>query len=185
MYGNNILVIASSVLLGSMAAPPKPNFTAISARNGSSLFECWQLDMPFEDVDGGIAAPLGNLANASYVIFPPNLDMGLHNAPYKQWVVFTKGTGLLTLPDDDTVSVYVSAGEFGILFAADTADVSLRGHGSRAIGVTEVICLFIPTKDGEEPAHEVLHSGPCNADEAGGLREWILSSSSSETLGSM
>lgn len=89
-----------------------------------------------------------------------------------------KGLAYFTLPDDNSTSAYISAGEHGIIFAADTPDVSHKGHQTQLVGMTETIVLFIPTKDGEEPAHEVLHSGPCTADEAGGLGELVLGGSS-------
>lgn len=90
--------------------------------------------------------------------------------------------GLFTLPDDDSASLYVSAGEYGIIFAADTADISDKGHGTHLLGMTEHVAILIPTEDNEEPAHEVLHSGPCDASEAGGLRELALSGSYSSAI---
>ncbi|KAI1768059.1 hypothetical protein GGR53DRAFT_34073 [Hypoxylon sp. FL1150] len=186
MHSSNVLGVVSSLLMGPMstmapiAAPPKAIFNAISARDGRSVFECWQLDAPVSfssdrSVSGSAMAPLGSLANASYHIYPGDYDVGVHTAPRKQWALFLKGMALFTLPDDDSAGFYVSAGD--IIFAADTADVSERGHNTRLLSMDEHICMFLPTKDGEEPAHEVLHSGPCDANELGSLRKLALSGS--------
>ncbi|KAI0169578.1 hypothetical protein GGR52DRAFT_473259 [Hypoxylon sp. FL1284] len=191
MHGSGILGVASSFLLGPMAAPVKPSFSAITAHNGSSVFECWQFDTHFSPssgggLPGGAITQLGSIGReASYGVFPPNFDMGLHNAPRKQWVVSIRGMTLFTLPDDDTASACVSAGELNVLFAADTADISVKGHGTNFVGMTETITLFFPTKDDEEPAHKVLHSGFCTAEEVGGVRELLLSGFSQEAVGEM
>lgn len=80
------------------------------------------------------------------------------------------GLAYVTLPDDNTTSAYVSGGEFGLIFAADTADVSERGHRTQYPGVAETIILQIPVKDNEIPEHTVLHYGPCVANETSGFR---------------
>lgn len=80
------------------------------------------------------------------------------------------GLAYITLPDDNTTSAYVSGGEFGLIFAADTADVSEKGHRTQYPGITETIALQIPVKDNKIPAHTVLHSGPCVVSEIAGIR---------------
>lgn len=83
--------------------------------------------------------------------------------------MITSGVALLTVPDGDQYPGYLfSAGsEFGLLFAADTADVSRLGHDSWYI--TDVTFLQIRTKHGEIPRYKVLHMGSCHADETVGL----------------
>lgn len=83
--------------------------------------------------------------------------------------MITSGVALLTVPDEEEYPGYLfSAGSaFGLLFAADTADVSQSGHDSWYI--TDVTFLQIPTKDGEIPKHTILHMGPCYASEEVGL----------------
>jgi hypothetical protein len=80
------------------------------------------------------------------------------------------GLAYVTIPDDNTTSAYISGGEFGLIFAADTADVSDKGHRTQYLGVAETIILQIPVEDNTIPAHTVLHSGPCLANETSGFR---------------
>ncbi|KAI1767828.1 hypothetical protein GGR53DRAFT_480841 [Hypoxylon sp. FL1150] len=152
------------------------NVTAIGARDGSSTLECWQMNTPFDistqpGTSGSAVATLSSVSNLSYTIIPSNFDGGIHNAPHAQWVVYTSGMAYVTLPDDDSTSAVVLGGEFGLVFAADTADVSLKGHRTQYPGLTETIGLQIPTQDGKVPEHRLLHMGPCTADDIAGLRE--------------
>ncbi|KAI1108445.1 hypothetical protein F5Y14DRAFT_436122 [Nemania sp. NC0429] len=167
LFGLPILVPA--------AAPMQLNVTAIGAHQGSSTLECWQMDSPFT-VSSGLGASsmatavLGGVSNITYTIFASNFDAGPHNAPYAQWVVFLYGAAYVTLPDDDRYSALITGGPFGIAFAADTQDVSVRGHRTQYPGITETIGLQIPTADGKVPAHLVLHPGPCSAGEIVGIQ---------------
>jgi hypothetical protein len=72
------------------------------------------------------------------------------------------------LPHDESQSVFISGGEFGLLFAADTADVSCCGHGSKFLGSEEIVYLQIPTY--EIPEHKRLHMGACRDEELTGWR---------------
>ncbi len=67
------------------------NITALSAQNGSSVLECWQISQNFTTASqagttGASILQLGNLANMSYSVIPPKFDAGLHNAPNTQYV---------------------------------------------------------------------------------------------------
>ncbi|GAP91806.1 putative small secreted protein [Rosellinia necatrix] len=155
------------------------NVTAIGAENGSSTLECWQMDQPFitstePGTAGSAQTPLGGVSSISYSILPPDYDGGIHNAPANQWVVFTAGLAHITLPDDNTTSAYVVGGQFGLIFAADTLDVSAKGHRTVYPGITETIALQVPTLNGEIPKHQVLHAGPCSISEIAGIREYGL-----------
>ncbi|KAI1075668.1 hypothetical protein F5B20DRAFT_573296 [Whalleya microplaca] len=174
--------LTSSLLLGAAVTPYNLNVTAVTADKGSSILECWQLDVPFSPstyvgISGSATAYLGSLANITYTVVPPHYDGELHNAPFKQWVVFISGLAYLTLPDDETTGAYISGGGHGVIFAADTADVSLKGHLTQFPGVTETVLLQIPVKDGKIPAHSLLHSGPCNSYETTGLLEMVTGGS--------
>ncbi|OTB06055.1 hypothetical protein M426DRAFT_319129 [Hypoxylon sp. CI-4A] len=176
------LFIVTSLSFGSVATSAKLNVTAIGAQDGSSTLECWQLSNPFSSsgdpgTAGSAVAQLGTLSNLSYTVIPSSYDGGLHNAPYKQWVIFTAGLADITLPDDNSTHAYVSGGEFGVIFAADTADASTKGHRTEYPGVTETIALQIPTKDNTVPAHEVLHRGPCSQADTAGLHSIALGGS--------
>lgn len=86
-----------------------------------------------------------------------------------RWAAFISGLAYITLPTNDTSTVYVSGGEFGLIFAADTAGLSAQGHRTEYPGDTGTVVLIIPTKDGLIPAHSVLRYGPCTTDDVGGL----------------
>lgn len=79
--------------------------------------------------------------------------------------MFTSGLALFTLPADNTTEVLIVGGALGLIFAADTADVTSAGHGTRFPGVAETTALTIPTEGNSVPDHQVLHSGPCTAED--------------------
>ena len=87
-----------------------------------------------------------------------------------RWVILLEGFGHITLPHDNSTSAYITGGQFGLIFAADTADVSRDGHISTYLGNTESVYVQIPTQDGMIPEHIRLHMGPCVAEEMSGLR---------------
>ena len=65
------------------------NVTAISAKHGSSHFECWELEAPFEStaqpgIVGTQAALLGDVANITYNVIPSGFEAGFHTAPVPQ-----------------------------------------------------------------------------------------------------
>ncbi|KAI0453351.1 hypothetical protein F5B21DRAFT_479781 [Xylaria acuta] len=91
-----------------------------------------------------------------------------------RWVVFLSGVAYITLPSDDSSSVVVAGGQFGLIFAADTSDVSREGHRTQYPGITETIALQIPTADGKVPKHDLVHEGPCSISEIAGLRSFAL-----------
>ncbi|KID89007.1 small secreted protein, partial [Metarhizium majus ARSEF 297] len=157
------------------AQPSFLNVTAIAGVGGRSVFQCWQLETPFTvSADAGTSgvarANLGDVRDFSYFALPSNYDGGLHTAPANQWVAFVSGVARFTLPDDPAASVTVVGGDFGLIFAADTANVSKQGHISQYPSNTETIALQIPVRDGKVPAHEVLHEGACGANEVVGIR---------------
>ncbi|KAI1776289.1 hypothetical protein F4818DRAFT_457708 [Hypoxylon cercidicola] len=174
MKQNCVLSRLGLILLSQGAVSLEFNMTALSAQNGSSILQCWQIDNPFKTssepaTSGTALLTLSNVSNLTYGIVPPNSDGGLHNAPNVQWVVYISGLAYITLPDDTNSSVVVSGGEFGLIFAADTADVSQKGHRTQYPGQTETIALEIPTCNARIPEHRVLHMGPCNLDEITGI----------------
>lgn len=80
---------------------------------------------------------------------------------------------MITLPNDNSTQVVLKPGEAGLMFAADTADVSREGHGGYFPGVTETIFLQIPAKGNKAPDHCVVYEdAPCTANEYEGLRGW-------------
>ncbi|KAF3059424.1 hypothetical protein GL218_04546 [Daldinia childiae] len=159
-------ITGAFALLLQDAASLQLNVTAVGARDGSSTLECWQMNVPFKtSVDpgtaGGFVTTLRNVSNVTYSILP------------SQWVYFTTGLAYITLPDDRDTSAFINGGQFSLVFAADTAAVSRKGHRTQYPGITESIALQIPTSDGKVPEHNVLHMGPCNFNEVAGVREFL------------
>jgi len=70
-------------------APQNLQLTAISAKDGGSTIECWELAAPFvvssqTGITGAAFAQLGEAGTISYAIIPAKYDGGLHNAPQIQ-----------------------------------------------------------------------------------------------------
>ncbi|ROV96569.1 hypothetical protein VMCG_07822 [Cytospora schulzeri] len=181
------LVLPTAALLAGLLQLPSVvalqlNITALGAANNASTLECWQMDTPFaistqQGTSGSAQLQLGNASTMSYSVLPAQYDAGVHNAPANQWVIFLTGLAYITLPADNTTSAYVSGGQFGLIFAADTSDVSGTGHSTAYPGITETVAIQIPTQDGEIPLHTILHNGPCTANDTIGLVELAAGSS--------
>jgi len=64
------------------------NLTAIGARNGESVLECWEVGPIVKSsvpgTSGASSLFFGETTNATYTIIPPRFDGGLHNAPAVQ-----------------------------------------------------------------------------------------------------
>ncbi|KAI1261136.1 hypothetical protein F5Y18DRAFT_210290 [Xylariaceae sp. FL1019] len=153
------------------------NITSIAGVGNHSEIQCWQMETPFTistdaGTNGVARLDLSDADNISYLVLPSEYNGGLHNAPAVQWVAFISGLAHITLPDDPTASAYVIGGAFGLIFAADTADVSKQGHITRYPGVIETVALQIPTKNNFIPQHAVLHSGACTASEVAGIHSF-------------
>ncbi|KAF3763240.1 hypothetical protein M406DRAFT_261022 [Cryphonectria parasitica EP155] len=164
--------LLASAGLQSLATALNLNITAVGAQNGASTLECWTMDTPFSiastpGIAGSASIVLGDVTNFTYVVIPSGLDGGLHHAPSNQWVWFVSGLAYITLPTDETTAAFVS-GEFGLIFAADTADVSRLGHRTQYSGITETVSIAMPTTDGMIPSHSRLHYGPCSTEEIAG-----------------
>ncbi|EGE03751.1 hypothetical protein TEQG_02783 [Trichophyton equinum CBS 127.97] len=115
--------------------PGTLNITALTGENGQSTLECWQLERGFDVSD----------------------DPG------------TKGTAVLPLDgligEAKTEEAWIRGGANGAIIAADTADVSERGHFTAYPSNIQTIAWQIPFKDGVLPKHRVLHRGACKRDE--------------------
>ncbi|KJZ78300.1 hypothetical protein HIM_02338 [Hirsutella minnesotensis 3608] len=141
--------------------------TAISAANGHSTIECWQLEAPvqFSSVPGTNGASntfLGPVKSAEYTVIPSHFDGGIHNAPRAQFVAFLSGQAHVTIPDSDEEAL-IEGGANGVIIAVDTSDVSKQGHRTTYPSNVSTNVLQLPFADGKIPPHKVLHSGPCPA----------------------
>ncbi|KAF9077177.1 small secreted protein [Rhodocollybia butyracea] len=135
---------------------------AIVGKKGVSTVECWGIQPPFAvssqpGTVGNKLLQLGNLANASYTVFPtgPDVDSGLHNAPNAQWVALLAGQGNINFPDSPhTPNLTFNSGE--LIIAVDTPGTSAVGHRSVWVGGT--IALQMPFAPGFVPAHKTVES---------------------------
>ncbi|KAL8765464.1 MAG: hypothetical protein Q9194_006558, partial [Teloschistes cf. exilis] len=135
-----------------MAANQTPKhltITAISAKDGASTIECWKLDAPFAissgaGVTGAAFTQLGTIENLSYAVIPPRFDGGLHNAPVVQYVAFTSGEAVISVPGSDE-KAFIKGGKDGLIFVADTASISKKGHSTQYPSDKETTALQIPT----------------------------------------
>jgi hypothetical protein len=156
--------MASPSFTSAFSPPPFLNVTALAAQGGVTVFECWQLLPGFATSSqagtiGASSLQLGGLANASYSVLPPGFNAGFHNAPTQQWVVFLSGLAHVTLANS-TEEAFIFGGKNGLIFAADTAAVSAKGHATNYPSKEETRAIQIPT-GGTIPNHTVLYSGPC------------------------
>ncbi|TLD13433.1 uncharacterized protein PgNI_02711 [Pyricularia grisea] len=147
--------LAVSLFAPYTVAEMRLNVTAIGAQNGASTIECWEVDSPI-DAEGNL-----NLGNSE----------GPYNIPYNLWLFLLKGMFYFTFSGNDSTDAYLTAGEFGLLFAADTADVSVTGHVSASLGNTETVFARMATEGGGLPNHRRVHMGACNAIEMAGWRK--------------
>ncbi|PHH91005.1 hypothetical protein CDD83_1983 [Cordyceps sp. RAO-2017] len=139
--------------------------TAITARDGRSTIECWQLDAPVQlsaspGTKGASNTQLGDVDKLAYTVLPADFDGGLHNAPAAQYVAFLSGHARITVPGSDDVAD-IHGGADGLIIVTDIASASTEGHRTTYPGKTPTAALQIPFKDGQIPPHKVVSSGPC------------------------
>ncbi|ETN40080.1 uncharacterized protein HMPREF1541_04355 [Cyphellophora europaea CBS 101466] len=185
-----------SLLAGSVSAQistnvttPSLNLTTITAHDGRSAYECWQIPGFVASTTAGTTGALnlflGATTNASFTVLPPRFEGGVHTAPAPQLVYFTSGLIHLTLPeggnrtekrndgDDSTASVWIHGGKYGLILALDTPDVSDEGHITTYPSAADTVAIQIPFSQ-EGYAHllitkQVLYPGGCKESQLIGL----------------
>ncbi|KAG5977718.1 hypothetical protein E4U55_006559 [Claviceps digitariae] len=163
---------ASAPILSNLTTPFL-NLTALTAANGVSLFECWQLAAPFEEtaepgIQGALKLPLGEIGNVSYNVCPPRFDGGFHHAPAFQYVLVLSGLAQISLYEGDE-QVWLHGGKYGLIIAADTEGRTKNGHRTQYPSAADTISLEIPIRDPEAFKYTVLHSGACQESDMTGL----------------
>ena len=82
------LLAQLTIAAATLVTPPHLNLTAISAKNGASTLECWQLSAPFaavqEGKSTGLVTDLGETGDTSYLFLEAGFTNGFHNAPAVQ-----------------------------------------------------------------------------------------------------
>ncbi|KAG5999757.1 hypothetical protein E4U54_001685 [Claviceps lovelessii] len=163
---------AAAPILSNLTTPSL-NITALTAANGVSLFECWQLTTPFRQssesgVVGALKLPLGEMGNVSYNVIPPRFDGGFHHSPALQFVLFLSGLAQISLYEGDE-QVSVHGGKYGLILAADTADRTTNGHRTQYPSAADTIAIELPVRDPDALKYTVLHPGACRESEMTGL----------------
>lgn len=141
------------------------NLTAISAVNGASVLECWQITLPLTisqtpGTEGAAIQQLGNLSSMVWSSVPGGYAGSPHPAPSVQYNAILSGILRVTIPNSPQQAT-VYGGKYGLIIAVDTANVSKIGHVSSTIGKEELTALMIPTENGKIPPHKVIHRGAC------------------------
>jgi hypothetical protein len=136
---------------------------ALVTVNNHTQIQCWNLTVPFTrsstpGVSGTQALTIPHTANLTYSILPPRYDGGLHNAPVPQIVHFVSGLAHVTLPQDDSVDLWLMGGADGLVFALDTTG---DGHITRYPSDQQTVAILVPFEGGQVPEYEVLREGPC------------------------
>jgi len=196
MYSSLVGILGWSPVFAQLSnvTTPTLNLTAISAVNGQSVLECWQIPEFAASASAGTVGALnlflGDGSNATYTVIPPRFNGGVHNAPAVQYaraiqnamastltrkprlVSFTSGLIHITLPNTTicpTTEAWIQGGKYGLIIAADTANVSKYGHITTYPGDAVTIAMQIPFKPGYIPEHTVLYPGPCHYNEIIGI----------------
>jgi hypothetical protein len=137
---------------------------ALVTRHNRTFVECWKLTAPFKrsstpGVNGAQVATVGNFTDLAYTILPPRYDGGLHTAPVPQLVHFLSGVAHVTVPQDESLNLWLVGGKSGFLFALDTAGT---GHVTRYPSDEETVAITAPFSEAKVPDHELLFQGPCS-----------------------
>ncbi|KAL8783537.1 MAG: hypothetical protein Q9195_009355 [Heterodermia aff. obscurata] len=150
---------------------PRLNITTLAGnRRNESVIECWTVaTLSVSSTPGIQGALIGNPGNPSainYFNIPAQFNGGLHNAPVVQYVWFTSGAAVISLPaSNDTATV--EGGSNGLILATDIAAVSAQGHTTVYPSKERTIGLVVALANNTVPVHTVIHSGACT--EADGL----------------
>ncbi|KAI4249799.1 MAG: hypothetical protein L6R40_000588 [Gallowayella cf. fulva] len=166
--------ITDAATTDSLKPPPKltPQPLNITTLTGNSkkesVIECWSVaDLALSSTPGIQGALVASLAKPNALNFfniPAKFDGGLHNAPVVQWVYFTSGKAVISLPTSRDKAT-VEGGANGLILAADIAAVSKIGHTTVYPGKDQTVGVTIPIAGNKVPAHKVLHPGACTAKE--------------------
>ncbi|KHN95780.1 uncharacterized protein MAM_06392 [Metarhizium album ARSEF 1941] len=152
---------------------PFLNLTAVTAAHGESTLECWRLANPFKQtteagISGSLQLSLGELANGSYSVIPARFDGGFHHAPAFQYVLFISGLAHISLYKGRD-EAWIQGGKYGLLIAADTADLTEHGHLTRYPSAADTVSVTFQIKDRQSFKYSLLHQGPCTQDEMVGI----------------
>lgn len=150
------------------SAPQLLNLTAIAARHNASTLECWQLTNAPSVFAGAVNYPLTNSIGGFVGVIAPQTHIGQAWASHAQFSLFLSGLGHITIPDSNH-EVWIEGGKYGMMIAADTRELSAKGHITDFPGRDTTVIAQWPCAGGVVPEHVVLHEGPCGMEEMLGL----------------
>ncbi|KAL8678938.1 MAG: hypothetical protein Q9186_004754 [Xanthomendoza sp. 1 TL-2023] len=145
---------------------PQPlNITTLTGNaKNESIIECWSVAnlavSTTPGIQGALVATLAKPNALNFFNIPAKFDGGLHNAPVVQWVYFTSGTALISLPTSPQTTT-ITGGPNGLILAADIAAVSKLGHTTVYPSKDQTVGVTIPIAGNKVPEHKVLHGGAC------------------------
>lgn len=99
---------------------------------------------------------------SSFQVPPPSCS---HLPLHSRFSILLSGLIHITLPSS-SYEAWVTGGRYGIIYADD---VNTTGHHTTFPSGDETVLLGIPTADGKQPEHMVLHEGPCGWEDLVGL----------------
>ncbi|KAL4894297.1 hypothetical protein BDV59DRAFT_16806 [Aspergillus ambiguus] len=127
---------------------------------GTAGLECWRFPQEFYQYPTvGMALPLGNVSNITYIALPPRSAEGIHNPPHPMLFILLSGLAHITLPEGHD-EAWVMEGVNGLLVAVDYAGM---GHYTTYPSDKTTIALQVPFEDGRIPEHIVIRSGACKS----------------------
>ncbi|KAL8800034.1 MAG: hypothetical protein Q9200_007371, partial [Gallowayella weberi] len=141
---------------------PQPlNITTLTGNaKNESVIECWSVAnlavSTTPGIQGALVASLAKPNALNFFNIPAKFDGGLHNAPVVQWVYFTSGSALISLPTS-TDKATITGGANGLILAADIAAVSKLGHTTVYPSKDQTVGVTIPVAGNRVPEHKVLH----------------------------
>lgn len=72
-----------------------------------------------------------------------------------RYVALLSGEAIISIPETGQ-SVRIEGGKDGLIIAADTKDVSVRGHRTVYPGAEQTVAISIPVREGRVPEHVVV-----------------------------
>lgn len=192
-FSISLLQLLGLSLAPTFVTPQGLNVTAISAINGVSVLECWDLTTPPRSFAGAANYDIGNFENAFVGVIAPRTWIGFAHAPSIQFVSLPKTLQIIQkerpiLMESNPVEIlianrfslvisglvhirlpnltteaWIQGGKYGFIIAADTIEVSKLGHITEFPGGDDTVIAQFPIAGGVVPEHVVLHEGPCNA----------------------
>ncbi|KAK0640580.1 hypothetical protein B0T16DRAFT_460754 [Cercophora newfieldiana] len=173
----SLLGFAASAIGTETPMPIPLNITAISSRDGYSVFECWQLASIPVDAMSAANYAIGETTKATWSRIEPRTHIGEAWAPHVQLSVILNGLIRITSPFPDPAAEHGAKGDrpesrvayimpgtlkSSVLIAADLKSIStLAGHLTEFPSDEPTVLVQVPFEGDRAPEHTVLYEGAC------------------------